>query len=34
MVSLALRTGIPVSMWEAEGSEVIETALRLLTRKG
>ena len=26
-------TGIPVSTWEAEGAEVIETALDLLTRK-
>lgn len=27
-----LRTHIPVSVWEAEGSEVIETAWRLLTK--
>jgi hypothetical protein len=33
MVSLMLRTGIPISTWEAEGPEVIETALDLLTRK-
>lgn len=33
MVSLMLRTGIPVSAWEAEGPEVIETAIELLTRK-
>jgi hypothetical protein len=33
MVRLMLRTGIPVSVWEAEGPEVIETAIDLLTRK-
>lgn len=33
MVSLMLRTGIPVSVWESEGPEVIETAIDLLTRK-
>jgi hypothetical protein len=33
MVSLMVRTGIPVSVWEAEGPEVIETAIALLTRK-
>lgn len=33
MVSLMVRTGIAVSVWEAEGPEVIETALDLLTRK-
>lgn len=33
MVTLMLRTGIPVSTWESEGSEVIETAIHLLTRK-
>jgi hypothetical protein len=32
MVSLMLRTGIPVSTWEAEGPLVIETALALLTK--
>ena len=31
MTSLMLRTGIPISTWENEGPEVIETALRLLT---
>lgn len=31
MVSLMLRTGIPVSTWEAEGPEIIATALELLT---
>ena len=34
MTSLMLRTGIPISVWEQEGPEAIETALRLLTRKG
>lgn len=33
MVSLMLRTGIAVSVWEAEGVEVIETAIDLLTSK-
>lgn len=33
MVALMLRSGIPVSVWEAEGPEVIETAIELLTRK-
>lgn len=33
MVSLMLRTGIPMSTWEAEGPEAIETAIELLTRK-
>lgn len=33
MVSLMLRTGIPIAVWEAEGPEVIETAIELLTRK-
>jgi hypothetical protein len=32
MVSLMLRTGIPISTWEAEGLEVIETAISILTR--
>lgn len=27
-----LRTGIPVSVWEAEGDVVIETAVALLTK--
>lgn len=31
MVSLMLRTGIPVSTWEHEGDAVIATALELLT---
>lgn len=31
MVSLMLRTGIPVSTWETEGPEVIETAIDILT---
>ncbi len=30
MVALAIRTGIPVSVWEAEGPDVVETALDLL----
>jgi hypothetical protein len=33
MVSLMLRTGIPVSVWESEGPAAIETALELLTRE-
>lgn len=33
MVALMLRTGIPVSAWEAEGPEVIETAIAILNRK-
>jgi hypothetical protein len=33
MVALMLRTGIPVSTWEAEGPEVIETAISMLSRK-
>lgn len=33
MVSLMIRTGIPVSTWEAEGMQVIETAIDLLTNK-
>ena len=33
MVSLMLRTGIPVSVWEHEGAEVIETAIQMLTAK-
>lgn len=32
MVSLMVRTGIPVSVWEQEGPEVIETAIQLLTK--
>jgi hypothetical protein len=31
MVSLMLRTGIPVSTWETEGPDVIFTAVDLLT---
>lgn len=31
MVALAIRSGIPVSVWEAEGPDVVETALDLLT---
>lgn len=27
-----VRTGIPVSTWEAEGDAVIETAVQLLTQ--
>jgi hypothetical protein len=36
MVGLMLRTGIAVSVWEQEGSTVIETALDILapTKKG
>lgn len=30
MVQLMLRTGIPISVWEAEGPEAIETAIDLL----
>ena len=33
MVSLMLRTGIPISVWEDEGPEVIETAIALLTKE-
>lgn len=33
MTALMLRTGIPISVWEAEGPVVIETALDLLTQK-
>jgi hypothetical protein len=32
MVSLMIRTGIPISVWEAEGDEVILTAIDLLTQ--
>lgn len=31
MVQLMLRTGIPISVWENEGPEVIETAIDILT---
>lgn len=33
MVALAIRSGIPVSVWEREDPVVIETALDILTRK-
>lgn len=33
MVSLMIRTGIPVSVWEREGPEVTETALDILTER-
>lgn len=33
MVALAIRSGIPVSVWEREGPVVVETALDILTRK-
>jgi hypothetical protein len=33
MVALMVRTGIPISVWEAEGPEVIETAVQLLTEQ-
>lgn len=31
MVALAIRSGIPVSVWEAEGPVVVETALDILS---
>ena len=31
MVALAIRSGIPVSVWEEEEPEVLETALDLIT---
>lgn len=34
MVSLMLRTGIPVSVWEAEAPAVTSTALAMLTDTG
>jgi len=34
MVSLMLRTGIPISVWEEEGPQVVETALDLLNSQG
>jgi len=33
MVALAIRSGIPVSVWEREDPAVVETALDILTRK-
>jgi hypothetical protein len=34
MVALMIRTGIPLSTWESEGPQVIETALDLLAEQG
>jgi hypothetical protein len=33
MVALMIRTGIPVSVWEAEGPDVVGTALDLLAQE-
>lgn len=33
MTALAIRSGIPVSVWEREDPTVVETALDIITRK-
>lgn len=33
MVALAIRSGIPVSVWEREDPVVVETALDILTNR-
>lgn len=33
MVALAIRSGIPVSVWEQEDPVVVETALDILTER-